>query len=230
MPVMAAARARAAPAPGARVPGRRLGRAAAGPPSGPAPGRRRRLLVLGICCSSIFLVGLDGTALAVALPSIGHDLGVPVSGLQWTVDVYLLVLASMQMAAGTAADRFGRRRVFRVGLGLFALGSLLCGLAPGLGWLLAARVVQACGGSMLNPAAMSVITATGGWAAATADRAAARSGRRPASTSLVPDPRGPAGPGPPGRAARRPPARPGLAAARVPRRADPSPPAHGGTQ
>ena len=116
--------------------------------------------MLGICCTSIFLVGLDGTAVAAALPSVGRDMGVPVSGLQWTADVYLLVLASMQMAAGTAADRFGRRRVFRVGLVLFAAGSLLCGLAPGLGWLLAARAVQACGGSMLNPAAMSVITTT----------------------------------------------------------------------
>jgi len=95
-----------------------------------------------------------------ALPSVGQDMGVPVAGLQWTADVYLLVLASMQMAAGTAADRFGRRRVFRAGLGLFAAGSVLCGLAPGLSWLLAARAVQACGGSMLNPAAMAVITTT----------------------------------------------------------------------
>jgi len=160
-PVMAAAPARAGPAPGPRVPGRRLPPAPqAAPPGGPAPARRRRLLVLAICCPAIFLVGLDSTALNVALPSIGHDLRVPVSGLQWTVDVYLLVLATMQMAAGTNADRFGRRRIFQAGLALFALGSLLCGLAPGLGWLLAARVIQAAGGSMLNPAAMSVITVT----------------------------------------------------------------------
>ena len=116
--------------------------------------------MLGICCTSIFLVGLDGTAVAAALPSVGRDMGLPVSGLQWTADLYLLVLASMQMPAGTAADRFGRRRVFRVGLVLSAAGSLLCGLAPGLGRPLSARAVQACGGSMLNPAAMSVITTT----------------------------------------------------------------------
>ena len=156
---MAAAPARTGPAPAGRVPGRRLVPQAAAPCL-PAPARRRRLLVLGICCSGIFLAGLDSTALIVALPSIGHDLRVPVPGLQWTVDVYLLVLASMQLAAGSAADRFGRRRVFQGGLGLFALGSLLCSLAPALGWLLAARVIQAAGGSMLSPAAMSVITVT----------------------------------------------------------------------
>ena len=157
---MTTARAQAASAPGAQVPGRRSPAVpAAGPPSGLAAGRRPSL-VLAVCCSSIFLVGLDGTAVAAALPSVGQDMRVPVSGLQWTADVYLLVLASTQMAAGTVADRFGRRRVFRTGLGLFAAGSLLCGLAPGLGWLLAARAVQACGGSMLNPAAMSILTTT----------------------------------------------------------------------
>jgi len=157
---MAVAWARAAPAPGARVPGRRLHLVPAPRRPAAAPAPARRWLVLGICCSSIFLVGLDSTALTVALPSIGQDLHVPVPGLQWTVDIYLLVLASLQMATGTAADRFGRRRVFQAGLALFAAGSLLCGLAPALGWLLAARAVQASGGSMLNPAAMSLITVT----------------------------------------------------------------------
>jgi EmrB/QacA subfamily drug resistance transporter len=77
--------------------------------------------------------------------------------LQWTVDAYTLVLASLLMLSASTADRIGRRKVFQVGLSLFALGSLLCALAPSAGLLVAARVVQAIGGSMLNPVAMSII-------------------------------------------------------------------------
>lgn len=122
--------------------------------------RRRRLLVLAICCMSLLIVSLDNTALNVALPSLQRDLGASVSGLQWTLDAYTLVLASLLMLAGSTADRVGRRRVFRAGLVLFTAGSLLCALAPGLGWLIAFRAVQAVGGSMLNPVAMSIITNT----------------------------------------------------------------------
>ena len=82
------------------------------------------------------------------------------SGLQWTVDAYTLVVASFLMLAGSTADRFGRRTVFQIGLATFTLGSLLCSLAPGLGWLVAFRMLQAVGGSMLNPVAMSIITNT----------------------------------------------------------------------
>jgi EmrB/QacA subfamily drug resistance transporter len=109
---------------------------------------------------SLFIVGLDNTILNVALPSIRSDLGASVSGLQWTTDAYTLVLAGLLMLAGSTADRIGRRRVFKTGLVLFALGSLLCGVAPSLSWLIAFRVVQAVGGSMLNPVAMSIITNT----------------------------------------------------------------------
>jgi EmrB/QacA subfamily drug resistance transporter len=126
----------------------------------PELSRRRRLLVLAICCLSLFIVGLDSTIVNVALPSIGRDLHSSVSGLQWTIDAYLLVLASLLMFSGSTADRIGRRRTFQVGLGLFTLGSLLCSLAPGLGWLIAFRMLQAVGGSMLNPVAMSIITNT----------------------------------------------------------------------
>lgn len=121
---------------------------------------RRRALVLAICCMSLLIVSLDTTALNVALPDIRADLHASVSGLQWVVDAYTLVLAALLMLAGSTADRIGRRRVFRWGLGLFVLGSLLCSLAPGLGWLVAARALQAVGGSMLNPVAMSIITNT----------------------------------------------------------------------
>jgi EmrB/QacA subfamily drug resistance transporter len=126
----------------------------------PELSRRRRMLVLAICCLSLFIVGLDATIVNVALPSIQRDLNAPVSGLQWTVDAYTLVVASFLMLSGSTADRVGRRRVFQIGLGLFTLGSLLCSLAPGLGWLVAFRMLQALGGSMLNPVAMSIITNT----------------------------------------------------------------------
>ncbi|WP_241266064.1 MFS transporter, partial [Streptomyces boncukensis] len=109
---------------------------------------------------SLLIVSIDVTALNVALPTIRTDLHASVSGLQWVLDAYTLVLASLLMLAGSVADRIGRRRVFRTGLALFVLGSLACSLAPGLGWLVAARVLQAVGGSMLNPVAMSIITNT----------------------------------------------------------------------
>jgi EmrB/QacA subfamily drug resistance transporter len=121
---------------------------------------RRRMLVLAICCMSLFIVGIDITIVNVALPSIGRELHARVSGLQWTVDAYTLVLASFLVLAGSTADRVGRRRTFQTGLGLFTLGSLLCSLAPSLGWLVAFRVLQALGGTMLNPVAMSIITNT----------------------------------------------------------------------
>src|SRR5215468_5570241 len=118
---------------------------------------RRRYLVLAICCSSLFIVGLDATIVNIALPAIQHDLHAPVSGLQWTIDAYTLVVASFLMLAGSTGDRIGRRRTFQMGLAVFTIGSGLCSLAPGLGWLVAFRMVQAVGGSMLNPVAMSII-------------------------------------------------------------------------
>ncbi len=116
--------------------------------------------MLAICCLSLFIVGLDVTIINVALPAVGRDFRAPVSGLQWTVDAYLLVIASLLMLSGSTADRVGRRRVFQTGLTLFTLGSLACSLAPGLGALIAFRALQAVGGSMLNPVAMAIVTNT----------------------------------------------------------------------
>ncbi|MBT2391721.1 MFS transporter [Streptomyces sp. ISL-1] len=121
---------------------------------------RRQLLVLAICCMSLLIVSLDNTVLNVALPSMREELDASVAGMQWTLDAYTLVLASLLMLAGSTADRIGRRRVFQAGLALFTLGSLLCSLAPNLESLVAFRMVQAAGGSMLNPVAMSIITNT----------------------------------------------------------------------
>jgi len=126
----------------------------------PELSRRRRLLVLTVCCSSLFIVGLDATIVNIALPSIQRDLHAPVSGLQWTVDAYTLVVASFLILAGSTGDRVGRRRTFQVGLATFTAGSLLCSLAPSLGWLVAFRAMQAIGGSMLNPVALSIIANT----------------------------------------------------------------------
>lgn len=118
----------------------------------------RRNLILAICCTSLFIVGLDTTIVNVALPSIGRALHTGVSGLQWVIDAYVLVLASLFMLSGSTADRVGRRRTFQAGLALFSVGSLLCSLAPGLAWLVAFRMLQAVGGSMLNPVALSIVT------------------------------------------------------------------------
>jgi EmrB/QacA subfamily drug resistance transporter len=119
---------------------------------------RRRRAILAICCMSLFIVGLDNTIVNVALPAIQTSLHASVSGLQWTVDAYTLVLASLLLLSGSTADRLGRRRVFQTGLVLFTVASLACSLAPGLGWLVGFRALQAIGGSMLNPVAMSIIT------------------------------------------------------------------------
>ena len=117
-------------------------------------------LVLGICCLSLLVVGMDITIVNVALPAIQHDLHATISGLQWVIDAYTLVVASLLMLAGSTADRLGRRRVFQIGMGLFTLGSLLCSVAPSIRGLIAFRAVQALGASMLNPVALSIITNT----------------------------------------------------------------------
>jgi len=113
--------------------------------------------VLAICCLSLLVVSMDATIVNVALPEIRRDLGASLSGLQWVIDAYTIVIASFLMLGGSTADRFGRRRVFQVGIALFTLGSLSCSLAVGVGSLVAARVIQALGGSMMNPVAMSII-------------------------------------------------------------------------
>ena len=123
----------------------------------PELGRRRRLLVLGICSMSLLIVGLDVTIVNVALPDLRRAFGVSLPGLQWIVDAYTLVLASLLMMAGSTADRWGRRRVFLAGLALFCLGSVLCALAANLELLIVFRVLQAIGGAMLGPVAMSIV-------------------------------------------------------------------------
>ena len=106
---------------------------------------------------SLLLVGMDVTIVNVALPAIQLNLKSNLAGLQWILDAYTLVVASLLMLSGSMSDRFGRRRVFQIGLVLFLLGSLLCSLAQSIGQLIAFRALQGLGASMLNPVALSII-------------------------------------------------------------------------
>ncbi len=119
---------------------------------------RRKAIILVSCCLSLLIVSMDATIVNVAIPSIRTDLGASASQLQWVIDIYTLALASLLLLSGAAGDRFGRRRTFQIGLTLFAVGSLLCSIAPNIETLISARLLQAIGGSMMNPVAMSIIT------------------------------------------------------------------------
>jgi EmrB/QacA subfamily drug resistance transporter len=122
--------------------------------------RRRRIGVLLICSMSLFMVGLDITAVNVALPAIGDQLDASLSWLQWSVSAYTVVMASLLLFSGSMADRFGRKRTLMLGLGVFTVASVLCSVAPSVELLVAFRVLQGVGASMLNPVAMSIITNT----------------------------------------------------------------------
>ena len=121
---------------------------------------RRRLVILVTCCLALVLTALDATIINIALPAIRSDLHASVAELQWSIDGYTVVVASFLLLAGSIADRFGRRKTLQAGLVVFSLGSLLCSLAPSASALVAFRVVQALGGAMLNPVAMSIIINT----------------------------------------------------------------------
>ena len=106
---------------------------------------------------SLLIVGMDVTIVNVALPAIQKDLHARLAGLQWILDAYTLVVASFLMLAGSMSDRFGRRRVFQIGLSVFTLGSLLCSRAETIEQLIGFRALQGFGASMLNPVALSII-------------------------------------------------------------------------
>jgi EmrB/QacA subfamily drug resistance transporter len=132
---------------------------------GSAPGR----WVLAAMVLGSSVAGIDSTVVAVALPAIGRNLHVGFQALQWTVTSYTLTLASLILLAGSLSDRWGRRRVFLVGLGWFTVASVLCAAAPSIGWLIAARAVQGIGGALMTPASLAIIEA----AFAPADRSRA---------------------------------------------------------
>jgi EmrB/QacA subfamily drug resistance transporter len=103
---------------------------------------------------------LDSTVVNIALPTIGRDFDAPLSGLQWVVNGYLLTLAALILVGGSLGDRFGRRRIFVIGVAWFAAASLLCGIAPTLSLLVAARVLQGIGGALLTPGSLAIIEAS----------------------------------------------------------------------
>src|ERR671921_1659706 len=120
---------------------------------GTAPGRW--LVVVTVLASGMAF--LDSTAVSVALPAIGRELDASLSGLQWTVNGYTLALAALILLGGSLGDRYGRRRVFLVGVVWFAVASLGCGLAQSTGQLVAARVFQGIGGALLPPGSLAII-------------------------------------------------------------------------
>ena len=120
----------------------------------------RRWKALALLCTAFFMVILDSAIVVVALPSIDADLGFSSGDLQWVLSAYLLSFGGLLLLGGRAADLLGRRRVFMIGTGLFALASLACGLAGSVTVLIAARVVQGVAAAIMTPTALSIVTTT----------------------------------------------------------------------
>jgi EmrB/QacA subfamily drug resistance transporter len=120
----------------------------------------RKWWTLGAVAFGLFMIMLDNTVVFVALSSIQSDLHISQSELEWVVNGYALTFAVLMLTGGKLADMLGRRRIFIVGLTIFTASSLACGLATGAGFLIGARVVQGVGAALMNPATLSIITAT----------------------------------------------------------------------
>src|SRR6266508_2245041 len=122
--------------------------------------RREKIVVLLTMCFALFMAMLDNTVVNVALPTLSRDLDAGVSSLQWIVDGYVLAFASLLLTGGILGDRYGRKRMFLTGLGLFTLASLLCGLSANTGQLIGFRALQGVGAAMLMPGTLSILTVT----------------------------------------------------------------------
>jgi len=120
----------------------------------------RRWWTLGSLCFALFMIMLDNTVVNVALPSIASSFNVSLSQLEWVVVGYALSFATFMLTGGKLADRYGRRKLFIIGLVIFTGASLACGFAPSVDFLIGARVVQGVGAALMNPATLSIITAT----------------------------------------------------------------------
>src|SRR5919109_2387144 len=120
----------------------------------------RRWRALALLCTAFFMVILDSAIVVVALPSIDADLGFATADLQWVLSAYLLSFGGLLLLGGRAADLLGRRRMFVVGTGLFALASLGAGLAGADAVLIAARVVQGVAAAIMTPTALSIVMTT----------------------------------------------------------------------
>ena len=120
----------------------------------------RKWLTLASVSFGLFMIMLDNTVVNVALPSIQRDLGADLSELEWIVTGYALTFASLMLVGGKVADAYGRRLIFVIGIVVFTLASLLCGLADSSEMLIGARVLQGAGAALMNPATLSIIAAT----------------------------------------------------------------------
>jgi EmrB/QacA subfamily drug resistance transporter len=120
----------------------------------------RKWWTLGAVSLGLFMIMLDNTVVNVALPTIQRDLGAQLSELEWIVTGYALTFAAFLLTGGKLADQFGRRRIFVVGLAIFSASSLACALASSAEFLIGARVVQGVGAALMNPATLSIISAT----------------------------------------------------------------------
>jgi EmrB/QacA subfamily drug resistance transporter len=120
----------------------------------------RKWWTLGALCFALFMIMLDNTVVNVALPAIQRDLGISRSELEWTVAAYALTFASLLLTGGKLGDLVGRRKIFLVGVAIFTLSSLLCGLSSSAGELISARAVQGVGAALMMPATLSIISAT----------------------------------------------------------------------
>ncbi len=122
-------------------------------------GRPNRAVLLAVTCLGQFMVLLDNTIVGAALPDMQHRLHTQLTGLQWIVDAYVLLVAMLLLSGGVFADRFGRKRVYLAGVAVFTVASVVCSLAPSLGWLVAGRVVQGIGAAALSPASLALLAA-----------------------------------------------------------------------
>jgi EmrB/QacA subfamily drug resistance transporter len=121
-----------------------------------APGR----WVLTACVLGSAVNAIDSTVVGIALPAIGRNFALPVSSLQWVVTAYLVSLAGLLLVGGALGDRYGRRKIFVIGVTWFALASLACALAPDAGFLIAGRALQGVGGALLTPGSLAILQAS----------------------------------------------------------------------
>lgn len=124
------------------------------------PGYKMRWWGLLFICISLVVISLDNTILNVAIPSISRDLGASASELQWIIDAYVLVFASLLLTMGALGDLYGRKRLLQFGLVMFGLGSLAAGLSTSTNMLIASRAFLGIGGAVIMPSTLSLISAT----------------------------------------------------------------------
>jgi EmrB/QacA subfamily drug resistance transporter len=122
--------------------------------------QRQRTLTLVATCLGLFLAQMDTTAVNLALPAIGNSLGGGLAGLQWVMDGYNLAFAALLLTGGTMGDRFGRRRMFLVGVWAFVFGSLVCAIAPTLAVMVAGRGLQGFGAAIMLPQSLAILATT----------------------------------------------------------------------